>query len=1838
MRISVFCSAVVCLLLFSRSDSCNVEIVTTRSPTNVSSPGYPYNNYPSQLNCWWRIDASNKDNSVIVRVLDSSIEQSTNCTYDSLSFYDGPDSTGTPLGRLCGRKLTTVMSSGRSIYIVFKTDGSDQLKGFLLEFSETTRCGGELTATPDETTFLSPGFPYQYVNNMMCTWNFTAENENDTIVMTFNEMDVETGEDCGYDSVSVYNDHTDDNEQLLGHVCGTTIPFLQSSKNKMRIDFKSDTATVGKGFSLKFKTVEAGVCNLTMLTDTTPLYFVSPGYPDAYDNDLECAWLIVAYGGKSVQLDVIDSEIEGNYPSCSNDSVTAYDVVNNDELGRFCGNKTPTYRSAGPMTVEFKTDDVIVDRGFRIKYMSVLTPVKCGPASLSALTEPQYLQSPGYPVSYANNEQCIWTMTAVASSYMVRIVVLDSILEGGQGCPFDFVKVYDGNDISSRVIAVWCNTMEPTLQSSGQAMTLEFHTDSSNTYKGFRLKYFQTTSQLSCGDDLSALSYDQYLTSPGYPMDYPPNKDCTWTISTDYTRIKINVIETDIEYSSTCTYDYVKVYDGQQSSLIGKFCGTQTPTFYSSGSFATIMFHSDSSQTGKGFKLAYTGGDDFRPCGSNDLTAYMSSSYLTSPNYPYNYPNNAGCSWSIDTGDSDLVVYVDVIASDVEFSYSCSYDYYEFFDGSVDTDTLLGKYCGSSLPTKHSSGQYMLIKFHSDGSNTGTGFKLSYQAKERDSFPDLDPVNIGAIIGGSIAGFVLIVIICVLIGAANKRNQRPTTTQVRENNIHSVSQGPYETTVAPATFQPPPPYAQVVNPPPYPQPVAASDRAPIVTQVRDWKGLKTFELGTFCGNSTPSYRSNDGAMTVSFTTDDVDVDKGFRIRYKSVNAPVTTVSPSPHPQCGSTALSAAPRDQYLQSPGYPVSYANNEQCVWTITAMSSTYYVRIVVLDSVLEGGSGCPYDFVKVFDGSSIHSRVLQVWCNIMEPTVQSTGQAMTLMFKSDTSNTYKGFRLKYFETNISPQCGPAALVATTAYQYLQSPGYPTAYQNNEQCVWTMTSSPNNIIQIIVEDSHLEGGTGCPYDFVKVFDGNSTASRMIRVWCGMTTPTVQSSGRYLTLVFKTDNSNTYKGFRLKYFETAASPSPVPQCGTSSLMAMTTDQYLESPGYPVAYPNNDQCVWTIRASSTGKAVKIVVQDLVLEGGSGCPYDSVKVYDGSGTSSRMIQVWCDTMTPTVQSSGLYLTLVFKTDNSNTYKGFRLKYFETAVGQCGTSDLTAQMSDQYLQSPGYPVAYPNNEQCVWRIMASTSSYFVKIVVLDSDLEGGSGCPYDSVKVYDGSSTSSRMIQVWCDTMTPTVQSSGLYLTLVFKTDNSNTYKGFRLKYFETAVGQCGTSDLTAQMSDQYLQSPGYPVAYPNNEQCVWTITASTSSYFVKIVVLDSVLEGGSGCPDDFVKVYDGSSTSSPMIRVWCDTTTPTVQSSGQDMTLMFKTDNSNTFKGFRLKYFEATGSCGGQLSALSYDQYLQSPGYPENYQNNMNCVWTITTTMSDIKIKVVNSDIEHSASCNYDYVTVYDGSSTDSTVLGTFCGTQKPTYVSSGTAVTIRFHSDNSNTFKGFRLSYTGGTFTPCGEENLVAYWSSSSDLTSPNYPSDYPNNADCSWTINTEDPDYVVNVDVIASDIEYSPSCSYDYYELFDGSDDTSTSLGRYCGSSLPTTHSSGQYMFIKFHSDNSNTGTGFKISYQAEDRDDFSDLDSPNIAAIVGGSIGGFAFIIIICSIIAAATKKKSRPTVNQIRNENIYSVSQGPYETTVAPATFQPPPPYSQVVSPPPYPQPVAASDRAPIVTQVPD
>ena len=64
-------------------------------------------------------------------------------------------------------------------------------------------------------------------------------------------------------------------------------------------------------------------------------------------------------------------------------------------------------------------------------------------------------------------------------------------------------------------------------------------------------------------------------------------------------------------------------------------------------------------------------------------------------------------------------------------------------------------------------------------------------------------------------------------------------------------------------------------------------------------------------------------------------------------------------------------------------------------------------------------------------------------------------------------------------------------------------------------------------------------------------------------------------------------------------------------------------------------------------------------------------------------------------------------------------------------------------------------------------------------------------------------------------------------------------------------------------------------------------------------------------------------------------------------------------------------------------------------------------------------------------------------------------------------------------------------------------------------------------------LEVQSSCDYDYVEVFDGPDSSSTSLGRYCGHSLPpSVKPSSNEIIIRKVSDFSITDDGFMFNYE----------------------------------------------------------------------------------------------------------
>uniref|UniRef100_UPI00358E316F hatching enzyme 1.2-like n=1 Tax=Myxine glutinosa TaxID=7769 RepID=UPI00358E316F len=98
---------------------------------------------------------------------------------------------------------------------------------------------------------------------------------------------------------------------------------------------------------------------------------------------------------------------------------------------------------------------------------------------------------------------------------------------------------------------------------------------------------------------------------------------------------------------------------------------------------------------------------------------------------------------------------------------------------------------------------------------------------------------------------------------------------------------------------------------------------------------------------------------------------------------------------------------------------------------------------------------------------------------------------------------------------------------------------------------------------------------------------------------------------------------------------------------------------------------------------------------------------------------------------------------------------------------------------------------------------------------------------------------------------------------------------------------------------------------------------------------------------------------------------------------------------------------------SPGYPGKYPNGQDCYSHISTKPGTrISLTFHSMNVEsRSGSCPYDYVAVYDGTSTESLQLGKFCGwTAPPPVTSTGPALLVYFHSDFSLRGTGFRASH------------------------------------------------------------------------------------------------------------------------------------------------------------------------------------------------------------------------------------
>ncbi|KAI8479096.1 hypothetical protein Bbelb_431610 [Branchiostoma belcheri] len=111
-------------------------------------------------------------------------------------------------------------------------------------------------------------------------------------------------------------------------------------------------------------------------------------------------------------------------------------------------------------------------------------------------------------------------------------------------------------------------------------------------------------------------------------------------------------------------------------------------------------------------------------------------------------------------------------------------------------------------------------------------------------------------------------------------------------------------------------------------------------------------------------------------------------------------------------------------------------------------------------------------------------------------------------------------------------------------------------------------------------------------------------------------------------------------------------------------------------------------------------------------------------------------------------------------------------------------------------------------------------------------------------------------------------------------------------------------------------------------------------------------------------------------------------------------------------------------ITSPGYPGVYESNLRCSWTITVSRGRLAaIRFTSIDIEGHSTCAYDYLAVYDGTTSSGTQLGKFCGNTIPSaVVASGRTMHLVFISDFGIRRAGFSAKYTGLRNFQCVSNN------------------------------------------------------------------------------------------------------------------------------------------------------------------------------------------------------------------------
>uniref|UniRef100_UPI00358FCE16 CUB and sushi domain-containing protein 3-like n=1 Tax=Myxine glutinosa TaxID=7769 RepID=UPI00358FCE16 len=1781
----------------------------------IESPGFPYG-YPNGVNCTWIVQAEEQ-----ARIQLSFSSFALEEDYDFLAIYEGLPNAGNLRTKLTGFQVPAPLTTSASLITLRLTsDFAISGQGFRLHYEgvQSSACGNpgtpphmllhgsrfqvgdavRFSCTPgfileghgiltckalgDGTTtwdfpiphckargacgstvrgpsgvLSSPGFPKEYTNNVDCTWLVLGE-PGDTVSLIFTDFQLEDG----YDFLDVLGA-----DLPALSLTGPNLPSpILSNKHWLRLHFLADGSHRRKGFSLQYIVKTAvdlksrGVKVFTNHDDSSPKYPLLGGGIPAQASDT-CSRLGKLQHGSHNGGDV--------------------------RLGA---------------TVQFLCDDGYVLLGSKSiicqRVADVFSawsdqPPRCQAQNCGSKVQgPRgVILSPNYPGLYDSNSHCVWIVTALNSDKVIRIHFEEFDLERG----YDSLVVGDGGEAGDpkTVLQVLTGAEVPDLiVSITNQMWIYLQTDETVGSLGFKIA-FEEIDAGTCGDpgvpaygkrEGSSLMHGDQLNfecehafelvgektilcqsnnqwtanipscifscffnytapsgtvlSPNYPAGYGGNLDCAWLIITATgSRVHIAFNDFDVE----TRFDFLTMRDGAEpdAELIGTYTGAEAPTHVSSsGHVLRLEFQSDNSMSGRGFNISY---------------ATFGLNECHDPGIPV---NSRRFGHSFELGQSVFFVCEDgFIRTQGAESLTCIEQ-----EGRIRWSSTLPRCeasCGSHLTaptgTIFSPGWPAAYKDSLTcewvlESNPGSAIKITFESIEHI---DLQESNITmrvprrqrlqiAVLSyqhalyNSAAGLVLQEMQAREIQRKAKKKRlwvRRWISKRQEMGVYDTLMKELEDESAKECQS----FARV-SPDLYHE---------IVRRV----GPRMQKQDTFFRKALSS--GLKVAITMRFL--------GTGISYHSLvhefRCPHNTISLIVSETC--EAIIAEYMEEVIKCPKTPEEWNEVAQ------GFSERWNVHNVcgALDAREGGYAGLPEPEPLPGDDKPMPFSLIG-------------DDAFALRTWMQKPYSFRGMNKKQCIFNY--RLSRARRVVENAFGILS---------NRFRCLLTlMCLNKKNVESVVLTACVIHnlisyrkpGRINVEADNEdanhEVVPGTWRNEEAVTAWRGLEALPGNTSSKAGKL---------QRDDLAEYYNSPAAPCGGNVTGPSGVIL--------SPNYPQAYPAGKECLWIITVNKDF-VIELTFHRLSLE----VNYDYLHAYDGPGTGELLLGSYHGSEVPNqVESSGNIMCLKFHSDSTVSLRGFYLEYKEKPRESCldpgmvynstrlgtsfrlgstvsytcdsgytmsGYSTLTCEMHQQgklqwnhllptclapcggrssgpqgVVLSPKYPGNYSSGQECTYHVLVPAEYVvFGQFKFFQTALN-------DVVDIYNGQSSQSGLLSSLSGTHTGETLplSSGNEITIKFTSDVENMGKGFHFIYQavpRTSARQCDS-----------MPEPKFGRRMGTN------FSAGAVLHFE--------------CDNGYILRGSHAIRCQPMhnaLAKWNDSLPSCVAA----------------WQACLMDQLCVSVPCGGNLTEPKGS--ILSPGFPEPYDNNLNCVWIITVLEgSGVQVRVINFVTEH----NWDALEVYDGGDENASRIGSFSGTLIPSVLNStSNTIYLHFHSDISVSAAGFHLEYAAVGLESCPQPKVprngifigdrflvgdvvtfkcepgfqlqgrshvtcmpgpVRRWNfppplcvarcggvlteTEGVILSPGYPGNYPSNQDCVWRIRLPQ-----GFGVYFQFQNFSTELTHDFVEIVNAPAEAHHVVGRFGGKKLPppllsTSHET----VVHFQSDYSQNRQGFKIAYEA---------------------------------------------------------------------------------------------------------